>query len=297
MEAWQVSSGNMNHFFVLTNQPKDKDLKITNYICECLKKKGKQCDYMVFTPEKEQLGSANKNPLNLPDWVECILVLGGDGTLIQAAMDTLYLDIPLIGINLGNVGFLAEVEQSNLDSALEQLISGKVQQEERMMLSGVLKKQQSEPVKYHALNDIVLTRHGSLRIIRFHIYVNGELLNTYLADGMIVSTPTGSTGYNLSAGGPIVEPTASMIVITPICSHALNTSSIVLSADDEIVLEVAMGRDGEIEEACVSFDGDRNIEVHTGDRILIQKAEETTKLLKLSKVSFLETLREKMKGN
>ena len=86
-------------------------------------------------------------------------------------------------------------------------------------------------------------------------------------------------------------------MITPICSHALNTSSIVLSADDEIVLEVALGRDGEIEEACVSFDGDRNIEVRTGDRILIQKAEETTKLLKLSKVSFLETLRKKMKGN
>jgi NAD+ kinase len=94
-----------------------------------------------------------------------------------------------------------------------------------------------------------------------------------------------------------VEPTASMIVITPICSHALNTSSIVLSAEDEIVLEVAQGRDGEIEEAGVSFDGERNIEVRTGDRILIQKAEETTKLLKLSKVSFLETLRKKMKGN
>ena len=130
-----------------------------------------------------------------------------------------------------------------------------------------------------------------------NVYVNGELLNSYQADGVIVSTPTGSTAYNLSAGGPIVEPTASMIVITPICSHSLNTSSIVLSAEDEIILEVALGRDGNIEEAGISFDGERNIEVRTGDKIIIRKAEEKTKLFKLSKVSFLETLRKKMKGN
>ena len=143
----------------------------------------------------------------------------------------------------------------------------------------------------------MLSRTGALRIIQFNIYVNGELLNTYRADGIIISTPNGSTAYNLSAGGPIVEPTAAMIVITPICSHALNTSSIVLSAEDEIVLEIGEGRDGRIEEAGISFDGERNIEVHTGDKVVIQKAEHTTKLLKLSKVSFLEILRKKMEGN
>ena len=134
-------------------------------------------------------------------------------------------------------------------------------------------------------------------MIQFNIFVNGKLLNAYQADGVIISTPTGSTAYNLSAGGPIVAPTASMIVITPICSHALNASSIVFSADDEIILEVGEGRDGRREEAIVSFDGENNIEVHTGDWIVIRKANDTTKLLKLSKVSFLETLRKKMKGN
>ena len=149
-----------------------------------------------------------------------------------------------------------------------------------------------------ALNDIVLTRHGSsVHMIKFNVYVNGELLNTYRADGMIVSTPTGSTAYNLSAGGPIVEPTATMIVLTPICSHALNTSSIVLSAEDEIVLEVGEGRDGAEEKASVSFDGENNLTLKTGDTITINKAQDVTKLLKLSKDSFLEILRTKMKGN
>ncbi|MEG1957146.1 MAG: NAD(+)/NADH kinase, partial [Lachnospiraceae bacterium] len=140
-------------------------------------------------------------------------------------------------------------------------------------------------------------RLGELRVIHVNVYVNGELLNSYQADGMIVSTPTGSTGYNISAGGPIVEPTASMIVLTPICSHALNTSSIVLSAEDEITIEIGPGRDGSIEHAGISFDGTKMIHVETGDSITIQKAEAITKLIKLSKVSFLDTLRKKMKGN
>lgn len=270
----------MNKFYVITNTSKDVSLEITNHMKMYLESKGKTC---VLA----------ENGLSLPQDTDCVLVLGGDGTLIRAARELHSYDVPILGINMGTLGYLTEVEVQNIESAIDQLLEGNPMVEARMMLKGTL----NNTVEDIALNDIVLTRHGSLRIIRFNVYVNGELLNTYQADGVIVSTPTGSTGYNISAGGPIVEPTASMIVITPICSHALNTSSIVLSADDEIVLEVALGRDGEIEEACVSFDGDRNIEVRTGDRILIQKAEETTKLLKLSKVSFLETLRKKMKGN
>ena len=114
---------------------------------------------------------------------------------------------------------------------------------------------------------------------------------------MIISTPTGSTAYNLSAGGPIVEPTASLIVITPICSHALNTSSIVLSSDDEIVIEIGMGRNGSEEEVYVTFDGADTVALKTGDKVMVQKSDASTTIMKLSKVSFLETLRRKMKGN
>ena len=127
--------------------------------------------------------------------------------------------------------------------------------------------------------------------------VNGTLLNTYLADGVIISTPTGSTGYNLSAGGPVVEPTASIIVITPICSHALNTSSVVLSAEDVIEVEVCPGRYGRQEEVALCYDGAVRRKLVSGDRVCIRRAEETAKLIKLSKESFMKTMREKMKGN
>ena len=152
-------------------------------------------------------------------------------------------------------------------------------------------------VGHVAMNDVVITRDGGLRVVHFRVYVNGTLLNSYLADGIIVSTPTGSTGYNLSAGGPVVEPTASMFVITPICSHALNASSIVLSAEDTIEIEVCEGRYGREEHALVTFDGADTERLHNNDRVRINKARETVRLVKLSKESFMKTMREKMKGN
>lgn len=270
----------MDKFYVITNVPKDRDLHTTMFVKKCIEAHGKKCVLSVDEPE-------------FPKDTDCVLVLGGDGTLIRAARELHIHGVPMIGINLGTLGYLAEVEMQNIESAIAHIIHEKSMVEERMMLRGIVCGQYEDT----ALNDIVVTRLGALRVIRFNIYVNGKLLNKYQADGVIISTPTGSTGYNLSAGGPIVQPTAQMIVITPICSHALNTSSIVLSADDEIVIEIGQGRDGKLEEAGVSFDGDHHIEVKTGDRIVIRKAKHTTKLLKLSKESFLETLRKKMKGN
>lgn len=271
----------MNKFYIITNQLKDKSLETTYRIKQYVEEKGKQC---VLAVNREQM----------PEDTECVLVLGGDGTLIRAARELRSCDVPLLGINMGTLGYLTEAEVQDLKETLDYVIESKPQIEERMMLKGTLLNGESENI---ALNDIVVTRAGVLRVIHFNVYVNGELLNTYHADGIIISTPTGSTAYNLSAGGPIVAPTASMIVITPICSHALNTSSIVLSAEDEIVIEIGEGREGSVEKASVAYDGECNIEMHTGDRIVIRKAEETTKLLKLSKVSFLEILRKKMKGN
>lgn len=270
----------MKRFYIITNRTKDKDLEVTKNIQAYIERKGGLC---LLAEENDVM----------PDDIDCILVLGGDGTLIRAARELPSGDVPMLGINMGTLGYLTEVEVSDLEKSIDQLMAGDVYVEKRMLLQGHVQDQ----VPNLALNDIVLTRFGKVRVIQFRIYVNGELLNTYRADGVIVSTPTGSTAYNLSAGGPIVAPTASLIVITPICSHALNTSSIVLSAEDEIVLEVCEGRDGDMEEAVVSFDGVEDIIVHTGDRIQIRKAEATVKLIKLSKISFLEIMRKKMKGN
>lgn len=270
----------MDKFYVITNKSKDVSLETTKRIASCLEEKGKEC----------VLADSGKS---LPEDTDCVLVIGGDGTLIRAARELHNYDVPILGINMGTLGYLAEVEVQNIERAINQLTENDLLVEERMMLKGTLNGQIDEV----ALNDIVLSRLGSLRTIHFNIYVNGEFLSSYAADGVIISTPTGSTGYNLSAGGPIVEPTASMIVVTPICSHELNKSSIVLSADDEIALEIGQGRDGSVEEAGISFDGEHNIKVYTGDLILIRKAKETTKMLKLSRRSFLEILRKKMEGN
>ncbi len=270
----------MNRFYVITNKGKDKSLEVTYRIKNYIESKGGTC---VLSEEE-----------SVPTDTDCVLAIGGDGTLIRAAREICPQNVPILGINMGTLGYLAEAEVCDIETVLDTLLlEREIHIEERMMLKGTLNGRQEDL----ALNDIVLSRLGPLRVVRFNIYVNGELLNSYQADGAIISTPTGSTAYNLSAGGPILEPTASMIVFTPICSHALNTSSIVLSADDEIVIEIGKGRDGSDEAVGISYDGESHIEVKTGDRIVIRKAKETTKLLKLSKVSFLEILRKKMKGN
>lgn len=284
----------MNHFFVLTNQPKDPEFKITKYICNFLKENGKDCSYLTLGAERMQSSCDNRNPLFIPESVECILVLGGDGTLLQAAMETLYLDIPLIGINLGTLGFLAEVDKSNLDEALMQLITDKWHQEERMMLSGTMKLLKKECKKAHALNDIVLTRSGSMRIVTYDIYVNGQFLSSYHADGVIISTPTGSTGYNMSAGGPIVEPGAKLILITPICPHTLNTRSIILSPEAEIEVRIGRGKSGKKQKAEVYFDGDSCRQLEADDGVIITKSTKVTRLIRLSSDSFLEVLHRKM---
>ena len=144
------------------------------------------------------------------------------------------------------------------------------------------------------MNDIVITRKGSLQIINFNIYVNGQFLHRYHADGMIASTPTGSTGYNLSAGGPIVEPKANLILLSPICPHSMHSRSIVLSSDDTVIVEIESGRDGEEQEVEAIFDGCHKVELRTGEKIEIQKSDRTTGIVKLSQASFLEVLHRKM---
>ena len=278
----------MDSFYIITNILKDKDYAVTEKICNYIMQKGKKWTLAKKDEEGHIL------PGTVPSDAECGLVLGGDGTLIRAIRDLEGEELPLLGINLGTLGYLAEVELKDYQYAIDRLCGEEhAAIELRMMLEGVA----GDEKKDLAVNDIVLTREGNIRIVQFNVYVNGTLLNTYLADGVIISTPTGSTGYNLSAGGPVVEPTASIIVITPICSHALNTSSVVLSAEDVIEVEVCPGRYGRQEEVALCYYGAVRRKMVSGDRVCIRRAEETAKLIKLSKESFMKTMREKMKGN
>lgn len=274
----------MDNYCIITNEHKDKDNKVTSFIEEYLTKCGKT----VY------LAGSNINGCHIPEQTDGIIVLGGDGTLLQAARDTFGKSIPILGVNLGTLGYLAEVEEQGLEGALKQLVEEEFCIEERMMLEGCVQNNSENIVKNHALNEIAITRSGALQIIHFHIYVNGQYLKGYSADGIIVATPTGSTGYNLSAGGPIVKPQANMIVITPICPHTLNTRSIILAPEDEILIEVAEGRDGRAQNVAVNFDGGNTVDLQTGDSILIKRAEKKTRFIKLGKDSFLDVLQKKM---
>ena len=193
-------------------------------------------------------------------------------------------NLPFLGINLGHLGYLTEGDRSSIPSILERVIADEYIEEERMMLLGSVKRTNGEVVcRDVALNDITITRSRSLRVIKFKLYVNGEFLYLYTADGIVVSTPTGSTAYNLSCGGPVVEPTAKLFLVTPIAPHSLNNRSLILSADDKIELEYICG-----------YDSDTSVILYPGDRIEIVRAPQVTRILKLSKISFLETLRTKM---
>lgn len=277
----------MDCFYIIPNKLKDKDYTITNEIRSYIESRGRVC----YVSEKDSEGHII--PGTIPGDAQCGLVLGGDGTLIRAVRDLGERSLPLLGINLGTLGYLADVELKDYKEALERLFEGNPDIEERMMLEGCFRGSKTDI----AMNDVVLAREGKVRIVSFHIYVNGTLLNTYHADGVILSTPTGSTGYNLSAGGPIVEPTAQMIVITPICSHALNTSSVVVSAGDTIEVEICEGRYGRQEQVSLCFDGAEQTTLVTGERVMIRKAQKTARLVKLSSESFMKTMRKKMKGN
>ena len=277
----------MDCFYIITNKLKDKDYRITNEIRAYIESHGRKC----FLSEKDSEGHII--PGTVPDEVQCGLVLGGDGTLIRAVRDLGERSLPLLGINMGMLGYLTDVELKDFRSALDMLFAGEPEVEERMMLSGTFRNSRVDM----AMNDIVLTREGKVRIVSFNLYVNGALLNTYHADGIIISTPTGSTGYNLSAGGPIVEPTAQMIVITPICSHALNTTCVVLAAEDVIEVEFCEGRYVRLEQVSLCFDGAEQTTLITGEKVCIRRAEQSARLIKLSRESFMKTMRRKMKGN
>lgn len=277
----------MDRYLIVTNDGKDTDYSVTDQVVSLLQNAGKTCIMCQKDEDKNIIMES------VPDQIDCAIVIGGDGSLIEVARMLWEKDVPILGINMGTLGYLTEVEVNHIEEDLNQMLAGDYVFEERMMLKGTLE----DGTQDVALNDIVVSRKGELRIIHFRLFVNGELLNSYEADGVIISTPTGSTAYNLSAGGPVVEPTASLIVITPICSHALNTRSIVLSSEDEIMIEIGEGRNGSREEVYVTFDGADRMIMETGAKIMVRRADARTKILKLNKVSFLETLRRKMKGN
>ncbi|MFV0527372.1 MAG: NAD(+)/NADH kinase [Lachnospiraceae bacterium] len=286
----------MDHFFIITNLEKDQEMEMTKKIVNHLQENHKTC-YV-----RKKVGCVANghpyatDPATIPPETQCVIVLGGDGTLLQAARDIVSLQIPLIGINMGTLGYLAGVDKQSVTSALDLLMRDEFELEERMMLTGKVYRGEEIIACGIALNDIVISRDGPLRVVKFINYVNGEYLNSYNADGVIIATPTGSTGYSLSAGGPIVAPNAKMKILTPLAAHELNSRSIVIPAADPVMVEIGEGRHRQSELGIAVFDGDMTVSMVTGDRILIEQADVNTQIIKLNSLSFVEVLRQKM-GN
>lgn len=284
----------MKKFALLTNYSKDKRLVYTRMIKTYITENGGSYWIPRYISEPDKDGDQRYDFSDMPEDIECVLVLGGDGTLLQAARELLQRHIPLLGINLGTLGFLTSAEKSELPKCLDSVLDDSCSIDERMMLEGVV-YHGSEKIQMNiALNDVIIARAGFSRLVELKIYVNGELLSIYNADGIIVSTPTGSTGYSLSAGGPIIFPQTDVIVITPICPHSLQARSLVVSGEDRIMIEIGRRRKTQKEEAMVTFDGRSAQELETGDRIEIYKAQETTQLIRLKGRSFYQVLQNKI---
>lgn len=283
----------MDRFCMIVNSEKDTDHQTANSIVQFIESRGKTC----YLPTAFEQGVSNSGSYtkveDIPEDTQCAIVLGGDGTILHAAKDLLHLDIPILGVNLGTVGYMAEIEPQNIEQALEKVFRDECNVEERLMLYGEAAKEDA-CVKSHALNDIVISRGGQSRLVVIHLYINDLLIDTYVADGLIVSTPTGSTGYNLSAGGPVMKPGINALVVTPVCPHSLNKRSFVVSSDDKIRLEIGQRKDTTQDEAVLYFDGRVEAQLGSGDIVEICRAEERTKIIKITENSYFDILKNKL---
>lgn len=229
--------------------------------------------------------------VEIPSLADLVVVLGGDGTLISAARLVGSREVPILGVNLGSLGFLTEIPVNRIYGALESYLSGEFTISERMMLSVVLLRDGTEIGTWEALNDAVINKGAPAKIVTMDASVDGSFLATFKADGLIVASPTGSTGYSLSANGPIVDPELDCLLITPICSHTLTNRPIVVGADTEITITL----DSQVENVMLTLDGQVGIPLEYRDVIVIRRAEHHTRLILSGDTDYYEVLRTKLK--
>ena len=231
----------------------------------------------------------------LPGQVDLILVLGGDGTLLSMAdrIGQSGVDIPILGVNFGSLGFLTEVTLPELYSSLEAVVGGTAQIDERMMLRSVTTRGGRPFEERIVLNDVVVTQGTLSRIIDLSISVSGEFVMRIRADGLIISSPTGSTAYNLAAGGPIIHPAVDALTITPIAPHMLTNRPLVVPATSEISVQPQI--DASHDEVFATFDGQFGFRLHPGDVVSVRRAERPLRLIRAPARNYFEVLREKLK--
>jgi NAD+ kinase len=227
----------------------------------------------------------------MPSQVDLLVVLGGDGTLLATARALNRKPIPILAVNLGGLGFLTEVTLEELYPTLELVVEGTHRTDHRVQIEGELIRADEAITSFLALNDVVLNKGAIARILDFELRVDGHLVSTYKSDGLIVSTPTGSTAYSLAAGGPIVTPAVKAFIVTPICAHTLTQRPLVLP--DTVKIEVAVK--SQREAAYLTVDGQVGIAAHNEDVVRLKKAPSSVELVQPPSKQYFEILRQKLK--
>lgn len=281
----------LNSVGLVINYEKEKAQEITNWIVDWLSFK-KIKVYVEGDKDKgirrKDFSCTNEKFFNS---VDLIISLGGDGTLLRAAKIAATDGIPIFGVNLGGLGFLTQIGIDNLEIFLEKIYQGKCFFDERMMLDCIVKRKEKEIKKFTALNDIVIGKGAFARLISLATYINDDYVITYSADGLVISTSTGSTAYSLSAGGPIVNPNINSMILTPICPHTLSARPLIIGENDQVRITLELSE----EEVMVTIDGQEGFTLEPKDEVIVKKSIYKTRLIAFKEKSFYAILREKLR--
>jgi NAD+ kinase len=286
-----IIGGVIMNIGVISNLEKDKDQQVTKQVISWLEERGEK----VYFDEKisSELGLIRDNYCD--EYIfknsDVIVVLGGDGTLLNVARQASCNEVPLFGINLGHLGFLTVTEAADMFSSLEKLIKGEYTIEKRLMLEAFIENDAQLTNNFIALNDIVIAKGNFSRLITYSLYINNNFVDLYSGDGVIVCSPTGSTAYSLSAGGPIVAPDVEVLLVTPICPHTLHSRSILVSHKDRVRIEVCKSENIEI---ILTVDGQNGVKLKPGDIVTVKKSRYYANLVKLNNRGFFDVVRAKM---
>ncbi|TDX48264.1 NAD(+)/NADH kinase [Orenia marismortui] len=275
---------------LIANINKAQAFEVMNKVCDYLD--GQNKSYILDEASACLLDRKVENKAYevLIDFVDVVIVFGGDGTFLKAARTFANSDTPILGINLGQLGFLTDIEINRLEEGLNKLLAGQYIIEERMILEGTVIRKGKVVNQVIAINDLVINKGPFSRIINLESYIDDEYITTYPGDGLIIACPTGSTAYSLSAGGPIVNPKMKSLIITPICPHTLNSRSIVTTEDEEIMVKV----DADHNEVMLTVDGQDSFPILSKDIIKINKSELVAKMMKLEGYNFYKILHNRL---
>ncbi len=275
---------------IIVNRDKPKAWKIAREIIDLLENRG-----VEIAIEKDMASHLNRRDLGMDlavikDFAEIIFVLGGDGTLLSVARHFAPYNIPLLGINAGNMGFLTEAEPDNLNEAVDRVIKGQYYIQPRMMLEAEVYRGDTLQESFIALNEVGIAKGAFSRMIEVYLYIEEKFLTSYKGDGLIISTPTGSTAYSLSAGGPIVVPDVDLMILTPICPHSLNVRPMILSAEQTIRTKIQATHN----DIGLTVDGQLGYKLEVDDVIVLNKSAYSAKLIRWPEHNFFEVVRKKL---